>query len=141
VLISNNGYVLFGRQTVKGTAVSPSAAVSFQSESFDTMQSVNTIVDDAQGNNLSYIRDAQREQFGFDVYARPNICAYLIGYLLGTDSVAGAGDPYTHTITRADLGRKWMTMYRKLDTGVVQRLTDAKIESLSIRGSAGICYR
>lgn len=77
------------------------------------------------------------ESLEFSCYARPNISAYLLSFILGQDVIAGGSDPYTHTITRKDCGRGYMMFERGLDSTLQQRLYNCKIASVGISGTAG----
>jgi len=133
---ANRGYLIIGKQTAKGTATTPTLSIPFQSEGFSTDHSVS-ILTEGQDNNYkkSNVKMMHTENFSYTLYPRPNQLAYMFGWFLGDDAVTGGADPYTHVMTKSD--RAWLTLERKLDTSVVQRLYDAKIESLTLSGEAG----
>lgn len=138
MIVSGNGYIALGLQSSKGVAATPSIFVPYLSENFETAQD-NVTLNDSGDNEylLDNLKTKHKESFGFDVYARPGICSYLSAYMLGTSTIAGTIDPYTHTITRGSAERDWLTIDRQLNTTVIQRLIDCKIEKVTISGNSG----
>lgn len=73
------------------------------------------------------------------VQAQPGALAYLLYLLAGQESVSGAGDPYTHTITPAAAGGFWTTFWKKVGVSdiVRERFNDCRIGGVTIEGSTG----
>lgn len=67
------------------------------------------------------------------VQAQPETAGPLFAWILGVDTVTGAGDPWTHTMTSAGTGGKYLTIHQKVGSAigpVRQRYWDAKIAKL-----------
>ncbi len=133
---SNTGYMMLAKQTAQGVVATPSIGIAYLDDG------ANIAMDYQFQNNgediaVNAIKMKHTEKFACGVNARPDTIAYLLAYILGADSVAGGGDPYTHTLTRADLGRPWLTFERGLNATLQQRLYDCKISKLSLSGVAG----
>lgn len=127
---------MFSLQGGKNAVSTPDITVPFLDDGFNTgMEIANLKEGGDQEYHLDNVKMAHREKFSFSLYARPDIFYYLSSYTMGTDTLSGTTIPYTHTITRSN--RRWITVERKLNTTVVQRLTDCKIESMGIIGEAG----
>jgi len=127
---------MIGKQSGKGTTATPNITIAFLDDGFNTGQQINSLKSGGDNEyHLDTVKMEHRENFSFTVNARPDIVTYLSGYILGTAAISGAGDPYTHTITRGE--RPWLTVERKLNSTVTQRLTDAKIENYTLSGESG----
>lgn len=138
-LISNDPYIGFAMQSSKGTIPASSTAfVKYLEETFQPEQELSYLREGGDDELVAtVVKNLHRERWGFKVNARPNIVAYLFAYFLGEDTKSGGADPYTHVLTRSAGNRSWLTLRRKLDTNVVQKITDAKIEKLTVEGEAG----
>ena len=127
---------MLGQQGVKGTPATPDIAIPYLDDGFSTNQQGQGL---KAGGDNEYLKEnmkmEHREAFSFSVNARPDIVTYLNTYMLGTDTISGTADPYTHTITRNE--RNWLTMERELSATAVQRLVDCKFENMTITGEAG----
>lgn len=127
---------MLGKQASKGSTATPNIAIAYLDDGFSTNMQINNLKSGGDNEyHLDNIKMEHREAFSFSVNARPDIISYLSAYILGTDTLSGTNDPYTHTITRNE--RAWLTMERMLTATVSQRLTDCKIENLTISGEAG----
>lgn len=140
-LVSSKGYLAVSDQASKGTPIAYDAVklyLKYLEESFATEIDMMNLREGGDDELMSTsVKNLHKEKFGFKVYARPQVLAYMISWFLGADTKSGAGDPYTHVLTRASAGRKYLTFYRKLDTNKIQQMYDAKIESIMIEGEAG----
>jgi hypothetical protein len=140
-LISNNGYIGYGKQSVKGTAVTPQIYLNFLEESFKPEFEITPL---REGCNDELIKEQtknlHKEKTGAKVYARPNITAALFSYLLGTVSVTDMTAYYLHEIIRNSANKRpWLTMERNFGgaSGTTIEYKDAKIESITIEAEAG----
>lgn len=127
---------MMGLQSGKGSTATPNIAVPFLDDGFNTKIQMKNLKD--SGDNeylLENFKMEHKESFGFSFNARPDIVSYLSAFMLGDSAIAGDGDPYTHTITRDE--RSWLTMERKLNTTIIQRLIDCKFENMTIAGETG----
>ena len=139
MLITNKGYIGIAKQTGKGSAAATSDIfIKYLDESFKTERNTTPLREGGDGEMVvTQILNVHKEKFQFKVIARPRIAAYLFAWILGEDTKSGGADPYTHVLTRSVGGRCWLTIRRKLDTNVIQKLTDCKIEKITFEGEAG----
>jgi hypothetical protein len=140
-LKSSDGYLSISDQASKGTPIAYDAVkayVKYLEESFATEHDIQQLREGGDGEVIAgSIKNLHKEKFAFKLYARPQIIAYLMAWTLGADSKSGGSDPYTHEITRLADGRKYLTLFRKLNTSVIQKLYDAKIETITLEMEAG----
>lgn len=98
--ISNIGYMAFGKESAKGTAVIPSVYVPVYDENFKT--DINADVDSPIiGNALArkdILMGMRKHQGEATLYAEPNTAGHLLNMLLVKGADSGA-DPYTHPFT------------------------------------------
>lgn len=139
-IISSKGYIGIGIQGAKGSVNNtPDIFIKYGEESFQP--EFDSQMEHEGGDDelvVTGIKNLHKEKWSFKTFARPDITAYLLTWLLGKDVVSGTGDPFTHTITRdATNGRKWLTIRRKIDANYVMIYPDSKIESLTIEMEAG----
>ncbi|MEE9119478.1 MAG: hypothetical protein V3U02_12915 [Calditrichia bacterium] len=141
-VITSKGYIGIAKQANKGSVVNtPQLYIKYLEEGF---QSEHETMYEREGGDGEFLRTAiknlHREKFSFKMYARAASACIVLAYLLGEDSKTGTGDPYTHTLIRnitTPAVRDWLTIRRLLDTGFIQVLYDAKIESITIEMEAG----
>lgn len=76
-----------------------------------------------------------RAEGGPQLVARPNIAALLLYGAMGAKAVAGAGDPYTHTMTLA-ARLPYFTVWTRMADGLFTKIIDAKIGSLTLASAA-----
>ena len=144
-LISSKGTIGFEKQVSKGTPIAVAAITKFIKYLDDTFATEIGIEELREGGDdelvNTVVKTSHKNKWGLKCYARPNILAYLLAYMLGKDSVSGGGDPYTHTITRSAGNTQWLTFYRTLDPTVgsvkVEQNYDCKISQIQIDGEAG----
>lgn len=140
-LKSSKGYLAVSDQAEKGTPIAYSAAKYYLKYLEESFQTEADVMHQREGGDdellVTSIKNLHKEKFSFKAYARPELIAYLAAWILGADAKSGSSDPYTHVLTRVSDGRKYLTFHRKLDTAVVQKLWDAKIESLTMEMEAG----
>lgn len=70
---------------------------------------------------------------------KPASVGLLLYLALGAKSVSGAGDPWTHVFTPHVSGTSlpWCTVWRRLASGLYERFSDCKVNSLAIRSQYG----
>jgi len=68
--------------------------------------------------------------------ARPTFLGLLLYGAMGTKSVTGSADPWTHTFKLA-AALPWLTVWTQLSNGQYVRATDCKVTGLRIESSAG----
>jgi len=67
---------------------------------------------------------------------RPVSIGLLLYLAMGAKAVVGVADPWTHTFTLAS-ALPWCTVWRRLATGLFERFSDCKLNSLTLRSEAG----
>lgn len=135
---------MLGLQSARGSVATPTIAVPFISESWNTNQEINNLRDggdDSTGSADSIIDNIKmmhKEEFSFSCYAKPDISYYLSAYFMGWESITTTSGACIHDIHKGgESERRWLTIERKLNTTFVQRLVDCKIEELSFSGESG----
>jgi len=136
----NEGYIGLGKQSAKGTGVAPTKFVKWDGPTSLTPK-LDFVVRREGGDGLysalSYVT-AHKADGQFALLCRPDIMGALLAWALGADSVSGAADPYTHTITPAT-SVPWLSIERQLASiADCERLVDCVIESLVIEGKGGL---
>ena len=136
---TNDGYLGIAVQANKGSAVATSTFFVKYDEANLVPEMDRTPLKEGGDDELinTVVKNSHKCPFSFKAIARPQMLAYLYAAILGADTKSGTGDPYTHELTRLAGGRQWLTLYRKVATGVVVRYTDAKIEKIMIEADAG----
>jgi len=133
---SSSGYVGFLKQTVKGTGIVPTKFCRLAAaESFEQIQDVQEVRSLNADRELDAIyKTAHKPGGSFQTFIRPDLGAVLLAYALGSDTVTGTADPYTHTIKKANT-IPWVSIERQLD--IIERVADCKINQLVISGESG----
>lgn len=131
-------YLGVAGQAVEGTPVAPVKFIPWQ-----TLDSAEDMVIATRRNGFN--RDMsiaakmkQSSTIKFKTYLYPDSGAFLLCAALGaTDTVSGAGDPYTHTMPMADTQPRLVTVETSIANGqVIQRIPDGRVDkySLNMRG-------
>lgn len=97
-MLANLGYLAIGKESTKGTAVTPSVFVPYYSEDVTTKVNLDEDVP-IMGHSLARHRtlQGQRSHTGsITVLAEPNTAGHFFNMLLTRTSTTGS-DPYTHT--------------------------------------------
>ena len=137
-LKTSKGYIGIGKQTTKGIPVAPDFYVKYLDDSDASEFLTSALREGGDDENLkTIIKNLHQTKFSYNMRCYPEMITYFLAYFLGADSLSGAGDPYSHTITRLSDGRPWITIRKKLDTNIVWQMLDSKIESIEISGEAG----
>ncbi len=132
---SSNGYLGLGKQTDKGTGVTPTKFCRLNAEEgFEIVQDILEVKSLNGDEELDAIYKVGNKPNGsFQTLVRPDLGTALMAWVLGADSVV-TGTVHTHTITRADT-IPWLTIERQLDN--IERVADCKISQIVINGIAG----
>lgn len=134
------GYLGIGKQTAKGTAVSPSLFIRYKDKDINPSYETEFHHEGGYGRDVGYGLKTKHVHDGrFSFLARPETVGFILHAALGADSIAGTEDPYTHTITPADT-IPWYTIETGEDKGnntLIERIKDCKINSVTISGEAG----
>lgn len=137
------GAVNYGKQSAKGTkATAASTGVGYNRLKHvgGGLKAGKTLGNQeySDGNRFSSAT-AWVDKVGGDVgsvtlQAQPENIGLFYAQILGSDTVTGASDPYTHTITVSNSGGAWGTYWQKLGSAVGpvrQMFWDAKIAKLT----------
>lgn len=126
-------YFGFGFQSVKGTAVAPTKFAAYVDEiQFAHGQQVQAVREGGDGPYVARtVKNAYLPADRFAMAIRPDIAAAAFAALLGKDTVTGASDPYTHTIT-PDPDMDWLTVERNIGDDVTERHVDSVISSIEL---------
>jgi len=133
------GYIGLAKQTAKGTAVAPDKFIKWTGETGMTpAQSYTQHWEGGMGLDPGVaLKESQVYDMSFNCFARPDIAAFLFAMLLGVDTVSGAADPYTHTITPHASTIPWLTVERYVEgLSLVERIKDCRIQQIEISGEA-----
>jgi hypothetical protein len=124
-------YVGIGKQISKGTGVAPTQwAPYLPSVDLDHQLSVQKLFEASGGYRPTYTEKISEIPTGkFPILCRPSFTARLAAYLLGSDTVSGAADPFTHTII-ADLVTDYLSIEQNLADEAIERFVDAAVAEL-----------
>jgi len=132
---TSEGYLGIAKQTVKGTGVVPTKFAKLSAaETIEMLQEIG-VFRELEGDQMisNIVKNIHKPDGTFSFFARPDLAAAILAWVLGADAVTGTG-PYTHTITHANV-LPWVTIEKHLDT--VERITDCKINQVVIEGNSG----
>jgi len=138
-ILSSEQIIGIGKQSAKGVPqTTPAVFIKYLEGSFTTEMDTSALREGGDDEQIGVVnKNMHREKFAFKANCRPQLVNYMLAWLLGGEIVTGAGDPFTHTITRTANGRPYLTIRRGLTTGKLQQLEDCKIEKVTIEGEAG----
>lgn len=125
-------YVGFFKQAAKATGGAPTAFVAYTDEvTLEHGQEVRGHKEAGGAGSITLSEKlAHNPSGGFSFRARPSIAARLTAYLLGIDTISGAGDPFTHTKT-PDLVTDYLSIEQNLADELPERFVDSVIASLT----------
>lgn len=135
----NTGIVRFAIQTAEGTPATASAfGLRMAGGSMPQVRATDQVYREADGVQApsSMFRAESWSEGAPEFHVYPRSVAALLYLALGGYAVAGAGDPYTHTITPAD-EPPFATIWTNKGGLYHDQHDDMRISQLVIRGSAG----
>lgn len=142
VIESGIGTINYGTQTAKGTIATAATTTAgynrprWVSGALRTGKTLGSeeYVDGQRFASPSVYTDRVGGEVGeLVIQVQPNSGALFAAQLLGIDTVTGAADPYTHTITSAGTSGGWGTWWQKVGAAVGpnrEAYVDSKIASL-----------
>ena len=144
VAIESSAFTLWaGKQTARGTPVAAADKLLRQADgglgiarNFGNEQ----YGDGARFSNAVDFTDTVMGSGEPVVQMQPGAGAWLVAQSLGTDTLTGAGPTYTHTLTPANAGGRWLTVWKKVGVAVGpvrQKFNDTRIGQLALSCSAG----
>lgn len=129
-------YVGIGKQSNKGTGVTPTLFAAYQGAvDLDHGQASDPIREAGVGPYVSRnMKTAHDPSGGFALAWRPATLARVAAWFLGTDTVTGASVPFLHTATPAEALRVWLSVEQAagVDGDIIERYIDAVIKSMTI---------
>lgn len=132
---STDMYVGIGKQTVKGTGVTPTLFVPYRNAvSLDAGMAGEAIHEAGTGPYVNrQMKTAHDPNGAFGCGARPNTVGRLAAWFFGADSISGAG-PYVHTITPATEARIWLSLEQAAGASgdIIERFVDALLKSMTV---------
>lgn len=134
------GYIGLGKQTAKGTGVAPSKFVRFQGDTtFTPAMAFTQHWEGGMGLDPGVaLKESQRYDVSFTVFARPDTAGFLFAWALGVDQVTGTADPYTHVITPHATTIPWLSVERYVEglgaNALVERIIDCRIQQIEVTG-------
>jgi hypothetical protein len=144
VAIESSAFALWaGKQTARGTPVATADKLLRQT---DGGFGINRAFGNEQygdGARFSNAVDFTDTVVGGGepvIQAQPGAGAWLVAQTLGTDTLTGAGPTYTHTLTPANAGGRWLTVWKKVGVAVGpvrQKHNDTRVSQLALTCGAG----
>jgi hypothetical protein len=125
-------YVGVGKQTVRGTAVAPTAFAAYiDAVDLDHAQAINKIFEAGTYGSPSYAEKvAHMPVGGFTYLVRPSIGAKLQAYQLGVDTISGpVVTVYTHPLT-SDAITDYISVEQNLADEGIERFRDCVIAEI-----------
>jgi hypothetical protein len=128
-------YLGIGKQSSKGTGVTPTVFVPYQGEaSLDGGQDGDEIREAGTGPYINRIMKTKHDPSGaFGMAARPKTAAQLLAWFLGGSGAASASPGYDQTATPA-ITRTWLTveMMTGPDGDIGERFVDCVLKKVNI---------
>lgn len=127
VIESGIGSLNYGKQTAKGTIATAATVTSVYSQpkwfdgvlgAKDTAGEEEYIDGQRWGSPSVYVDTVGGQVGTLAIQAQPSTAALYMAQLLGKDTVTGAGDPWTHTITSAGTAGAYGTWWQKTGSAV-----------------------
>lgn len=138
------GYVGMVREATPGTGEAPTKFFKYlEPVSFKPQQQIQYYRNGNERDMTVALKETFRHEGSFKALVYADEGAALMAWAMGKDTLSGAGDPYTHTLTLLDtipwLGAEVGNAEGTQATTValVDRIVDVKIASLLIEGQAG----
>lgn len=134
----NDADIAIAIQAAKGTSSTASSQrLYIASGGITGSKTVNDIEETSSGRLRGSAYVAQASGAGSPTFTvRPASIGLLLYLAMGAKAVTGSSDPYTHTITLAS-ALPWCTLWRRLASGLYERFSDAKVNTLTLRSAAG----
>jgi hypothetical protein len=144
VIESGIGTINYGRQSAKGTiATAATTTVGYDQPKWSGGHlSPNKKLGNAEfidgsrfGSPSTYTDSVGGEVGSLSLQLQPENAGLYCAAILGVDTVTGASDPYTHTITSAGTSGHWATWWQKVGSAVGperQYFMDSKIAKLAL---------
>lgn len=140
------GYISLAKQSVQGTGVVPSKYYKYTKHAFLPQQELEHYRDGYQRDLSFGVKLSYQWRGSFQSFMYADESAAMVAWALGLDTLSGAGDPRTHTITLTDalpyLSAE-LGFYRQAGGAVnyAQRVIDTKIAGLMLDAEAAKpCY-
>jgi hypothetical protein len=144
VIESGIGTLNYGKQTVKGTpATAATVTVGYNRPKwFDGVLKPGVILGSEEyidglrfGSPAQWVNDVGGMVGTVTIQAQPENAGLYMAQLLGVDTVTGAADPWTHTITSAGSSGSYATWWQKVGVAVGperEMFIDSKIAKLLV---------
>ena len=131
-------YVGIGKQTTKGTAVTPTVFAIYQDKvDLDHGMDGDDIFEGGVGPYVARTMKTKHDPTGgFSQAWRPKTCAQLAAWFLGADSSTASGTQFLHTSTYSQT-LTYFTVEHNLSDEFVDRFTDCFLNSFKISGEGG----
>ena len=137
----NSGYIGAGIQQAKGTAVVPELFIP----ATDATPLTPTMEFDQQmelGDGIypgHTVRTLHKMDGSLNANAKADLITFLFDAFFGSDSISGAGAPYTHVITpnTTPANIPWVTLVRDVAGIVQEQFADCRIKELTVAGEKG----
>jgi len=138
----NDGYLGLALQSAFGTAATASTHfIKYSGAPTNTPSQDFTRYN--EGGDGQYpgiaVKHLHRPDGSFELFARPKVSGLLFGLLLGDHAKTGETAPFTHTIVPCDdpADLPWATIERSVAGVLVNRISDARIQRITVTGEAG----
>lgn len=140
-LRGNQAWLMFAKQTAKGTAASVALAtthkVPFSGGNVGPVRTVDQLAETDANRDIgvSFVRTGGVEGSP-EAYVRDSSIASLLFYALGTNVDSGTTPNFTHTITAGNT-LPYVTFWRMISDTLYEQYRDCLVDSLTIRAGAG----
>lgn len=123
-------YLALAKQTTQGTPVTPSKYFILIDQSFKATQEVQTRRTGNQRDFSFAFKTGFLFAGSFQTYLYADEGAALLAWLLGTDTISGGGDPYTHTLTMTEPLPYLTAEVSWYQNSLIERIGDCKISKI-----------
>lgn len=122
-------YLGFAKQASKGTGVAPTFFAAFvEAVDLSHKQAIRSVREGGSGLFVARdVKDVHPPGTRFAAPIRPDLGGAVLAFLLGTDTISGASDPFTHTITPNLAATTWLSIERNINDELTERIVDSFI--------------
>jgi hypothetical protein len=137
-LFRSLGSLGLGKQTVQGTGVAPTKFPKLSKSAFIP---VPKVTDYRNGNNRDFAFSTKDEfayKGAFETFMYADEATALLAYIMGKDTVTGAGDPWTHTLDLTVDALPYLSAQAQYyENQIIDRVIDTKLIKLALAADVG----
>lgn len=137
-LYQDLGYLGMAKQSVKGTTVTPTTFFVLRKQAFMPAQAIQEFRTGNQRDLSFAVKESFKYAGAFQTFMYASETTKLLAWIMGLDTISGAGDPYTHTLSFQD-PLPYLTSEAAFylnASSIIDRIGDCKLASVEIEAEA-----